>query len=55
MPKAECMTPTQAPPARKLMHGCYQVVLTGGKHEDHLNEALVKLLPILNQYKVPDG
>ncbi|CAM9483509.1 unnamed protein product [Hapterophycus canaliculatus] len=32
-----------------------RVVLTGGKHEDHLNEALVKLLPILNQYKLPDG
>lgn len=31
-----------------------QVVLTGAKHEDHLNEALVKLLPILNQYKEPE-
>ncbi|CAN0179219.1 unnamed protein product [Pylaiella littoralis] len=32
-----------------------RVVLTGAKHEDHLNEALVKLLPMLNQYKQPDG
>lgn len=30
-------------------------MLTGAKHEDHLNEALVKLLPMLNQYKQPDG
>ncbi|CAM9713280.1 unnamed protein product [Ectocarpus fasciculatus] len=32
-----------------------RVVLTGGKQEEHLNEALVRLLPILNQYRQPDG
>lgn len=30
------------------------MVLTGAKHEDHLNEALVKLLPIINQYREPE-
>lgn len=36
--------------ARRYLR-CTQVVLTGAKTEDHLNEALPHLLPILEQYK----